>query len=250
MMATTAKHIQWKWDRGQRKLWATILTNHGQTVRVGFPLSKVAMTFDEELGRCGCHEPPMVGDYESVDGFLGRVKRVARRAARKAKPKKLIASTTRSATRGFVPRKVFKAAVPKAIQRTHRRLAKQAVAAHQTGYRHGKRYGMKAARSKKVGAALGATAVAFPAVGGPALGAWTAANRAVTYYDQARAAKQAIQRGARNPQTLSTLARGQRVQQAARRLPFSRDPRARMLLGAMQSIPHTRRYAQYANRYY
>lgn len=239
-MSTTAKSIQWQWDRGGRKLWAHIHTSNGQKVSVGFPLSTVAMTFDEELGRCGCVEPAMVGDYESVDGFLSRVKRVAK----KATPKKLIASTTRSATRGFVPQAVWKKAVPKAIQKTHAKLAQKAVQAHQAGYDYGKKYGMAAARSKTLGAGLGATAVAFPAVGGPALGAWVAANRAVTAYDRAMAAKQQIQRGLKNPQAVAALAKGQAVQAAVRRLPYSTDPRARFATQALRSIPQVRRAAQ------
>jgi hypothetical protein len=248
-MATVVRKIAWQWDRAGRNLWANITTNNGQLVRVGFPLGQVALTFDEELGRCGIVEPAQVGDYESVDGFLSRVRRVAKRAVKRVK--QAPHAYTRAATRGFVPRAVFRRVAPKALQRTQRRLERAAISAQRRAERTGKKYGMAAARSKTLGAGLGAAAVAFPAVGGPALGAWTAANRAVKIYDQAQAARQAIQRGVRNPQTMAAAARGVAMQQAARRLPYSQDPRARMAYQAMRSIPYVQRspWAQ-PSRYY
>lgn len=239
------------------KLWACIYTSNGDTVKVGFPLSHVAMTFDEELGKCGLVEPAQVGDYESVDGFLSRVRRAARKVATKA---------TRTATRGFIPKPVYKRVVPKAIRRTQARLAKRAVhLAERTGYglaRRGvrtalaparpylrkaqryaplaQRYALRAARSKALGAGLAGAAVAFPAVGGPGLAAWTAANRAVNVYDRGRQAARARAAGARDPRTLSQQAAGMAQQQAIQRLSRSQDPRAQFATAALRSIPARR----------
>lgn len=235
-MSTTAERIDWRWDRGRNRLTAAILTSNGQTVRVHFPLSHVAMCFDQELGRCGIVEAPMVGDYESVDGFLSRIKRATRKATRGIK---------RSAGRGFIPKAIQKKVVPKFVRRAQSRLTGAAFRAADTVHRYGKKYGMKAARSRALGSALGATAVAFPAVGGPALGAWAVANRAVKAHDAAKAAGRQLQRGIRNPRAMATVARGRAVQSAVRALPGRNDPRSRMALAALRSVPAQRYAARY-----
>jgi len=255
-MATTARSVSWHWDRGVGKLVATVETTNGQTVRVKFPLSHVACTFDEELSACGIVEPAQVGDYESVDGFLSRIRRVA---------KKTVGKATRVAGRGFVPKKVYKRVVPKAIRRAQSRLQKKAMSlasraeryprrylkraarpyarqAKRYGRRYGrvaKRYGFKAARSKALGAGLAGAAVAFPAVGGPALAGWTAANRAVAQYDRA---KRLVAAGRRDPAALRDIAMGRAAQMAAQRASRSHDPRAQYAVAALRSIPATGRY--------
>lgn len=237
-MAATIKKLVWQWDRVGQKLWANLITKEGQLIRVGFPLGHVSMIFDEELGNCGIYEPAQVGDLESVDGFLSRVKRIGRKASRTVThPKKLIGAATRAATRGYIPKSVFDRVAPKVVRRTQQRLAKQAVRLHRAGYSAAKKYGLKAARSKQLGAALGASAVAFPAVGGPALGAWMAAHRAAQVYDAGQAARKQLQSGARNQHLVSAVQRSAQVQRSVRQLPYASDPRARMLASAFQSIP-------------
>lgn len=236
-MSTLVKKIVWQWDRVGAKLWANMFTANDQLIRVGFPLGMVAMTFDEELGKCGLECPAMVGDYESVDGFLSRVKRAASGAVRSVK--KSPAVYTRAMTRGFVPKAVFDRVAPVAVRRAQQRLARTAVQYQSQAMKYGARYGMAAARSKQLGAGLGVAAVAFPAVGGPALGAWVAANRAVTVYDQAQAARRALQAGSRDPRAAAMASRGLVAQQAMQRLPAlaQSDPRARLAIRALQSIP-------------
>lgn len=240
-MSTVVRKIVWQWDRVGVKLWANLFTAEGQLIRVGFPLSQVAMTFDEELGRCGLECPAMVGDYESVDGFLSRVKRATRSAVKTVK--RSPRTYTRAMTRGFIPQAVFRRVAPVAVQRAQQRLARQAVHYQQQAQQYGVKYGMAAARSKQLGAGLGVAAVAFPAVGGPALGAWVAANRAVTVYDQAMAAKRAIQQGQRDPRSMAAAAQGIAMQQAMQRLPVlaQTDPRARLAMQALRTIPAQRR---------
>lgn len=238
MTGTTAERIDWRWDRGRNRLTASILTSNGQTVRVHFPLSHVAMCFDEELGRCGIVEAPMVGDYESVDGFLSRIKRVTRKSSRRVK--KATRGIKRSAGRGFIPKAIHKRVVPKFVRRAQSRLNTAAWRAAGTVKKYGKKYGMKAARSRALGSALGATAVAFPAVGGPALGAWAVANRAVKAHDTAKAAARQLERGVRNPRAIAAAARGRAVQSAVRALPARQDPRSRMALAALRSVPAAR----------
>jgi hypothetical protein len=224
------------------KLGANMFTAHGQLIRVGFPLGTVAMTFDEELSACGIDCPALVGDYESVDGFLSRVRRATKKVSRVVKRSPAV--YTRAMTRGFIPQAVFKRIAPAPIRRAQQRLARQAVQIQGQALKYGARYGMQAARSKQLGGALGVAAVAFPAVGGPALGAWVAANRAVSYYDQAQAARRAIQGGSRDPAQIALANRGYLTQQAFQQLPAraQTDPRALLAYQALRSIPARSRY--------
>lgn len=207
--------IAWSWDRARGIAWARARLSDGQTFAVGVPLSTVVATFDAELQAAGVHEPASIGECASVSGLFGRIKRLSRTASRATK------RATRRATKRL-NKKVWRSA--------------KKWGGRYTGYTYAKKYAMKAARSKELRAGLGVAAVAMPAVGGPALGAWVAANRAVAQYDQGKAALQRVRRGLRSPQAMRAIRSAATVQRAARGLARSRHPAARMYSSALRSL--------------
>lgn len=206
----TLRSISWQWDHQRRILWARATMTDGQTWGIGIPLARVVAEFDTALLEEGIHEPAELGACYSVAGFFGRVKRLAKKATRPVR--KAVTRTTGRLTR--------------TVTRTVSRYARPVG-----------RYALQAARSRRVGMALGVAAMACPAVGGPALAAWSAANRAAAIYDQAQSARRQIATGRSTPAALAAVNRGMQVQQVVRALPYSSDPRARFAIAALKSMP-------------
>lgn len=231
----------WRWNRGMNTLVAEveILGEPGLT-EVHIPIERVSMDYAEILGdlgydRVSCAE---VGSMASVDGFLSKVRRIAKRAVKGVK---------KQVTTGIPYEPKFVATARRKIMgrrlsALHDKYRGKVHAAVTRSQQIAKRYGKKAARSKALGAALGGAALAFPAVGAPALAAWTAANRYVTYADQAKRALQLARAGGRvTPQNRARIQRGRQVLQGLQRVrTMQHDPRARMLMGAMKSLPARR----------
>lgn len=189
----TVHTLGFAFDRARNSLVFTGSLENGFAFEVAFPIAHVALTFHREATQLGYIGEPLMGDVETVDGFLGAVelmhlnetgtelgwfgsklvKSVAKAASSVAKTvAKPVASVAK-----VVAKPVSMAA--KAYVSTVKKVAGQAL-------KYGKSAGMTLARSKFVGAALAGTALVFPAVGAPALAAWGAANKAVSLYDQAR----------------------------------------------------------------
>lgn len=206
--------ITWTWDERRNTLTAHTVCPSGKRIRVDFAVPVVAAVFEQELGRCvplgTVMILPELGETITVLGFLKRIKKIAR--------------------------KVAPAPVKKAMAFTTKRLTPHVQRAARVADRVG-RGAVKVASSPAFGAAAGGLAVAFPAVGGPAVAAYLAANKAqqaIKTYDQVRSA---VSRGRQLPaaRNLPQLAqRAQHVRQSVRALP--RTPAGSMLRSALMSI--------------
>jgi hypothetical protein len=180
---------------------------NGRTVKVFIPLSRVWLTFDEELQRVGCPSAASVGAPFSVGGFFDFVKKAASSVVRKVVPKAI----QRAATRVVATAKKFGAAAYK---------------------------GAKAVASNPVfrGAVIAAS-FAVPALA-PAAAALEIANRAAKVYAAGQQAAKAIKAGVNTAQNIDAVRRGliarQQVQAVVQRA-HAGDPRAKQLVGAFQS---------------
>lgn len=233
-------NINWRWNRGLNTLVAQVDIVGSTPVEVHIPIERVSMDYAEILGdlgydRVSCAE---VGSMVSVDGFLSKVRRIAKRTVKAAK---------KQATTGipYEPKFVRNARskiLGKRLSGLADRYRSKVERALVRSQQMATRYGKQAARSRQLGAALGGAAIAFPAVGGPALAAWTAGNRYVTYADQAKRALQARRTGQRvTPQQRAQIARGQQVVRGLQRAQtMYADPRAQMLMAALKSLPASR----------
>lgn len=244
----------WRWNRAQNALIADVeIVGCPKPYAVHFPVKQVALDYVQILGDCGVH-PEEVGfvdivshEHESVDGFLSKVRRSIKRAV-KSPVKTIRRTAVRQIKKPFRPSTYTKGIPfePKALRRARRRVMGRRLRGLEDRYsRHAKaaasyahRQALRAARSKALGSGLGVAATAFPAVGGPALGAWVVANRYAAYHDQAKAlAKQVRGRGRVPPRAQAVIARGMKAKRNFQRLRgMQHDPRARMLLGALRSM--------------
>lgn len=201
----TVRCLGMKWDRARNALLAAVQLDDGRSVSVAFPVSSVCTTFEAECAAVDIYLPPTVEGRDTIAG-LGRMIKRARRAAGR---------TVKRATR----------TVRRAMRSTMGRIATQAV-----------HLAKQAARSKALGAALGAAAVAFPAVGGPALAAWATANRVVAMADQAERSVKRVQRGIADARDLTHVRRASDAAQRLQQLSRSAAPAARMLVAATRSV--------------
>jgi hypothetical protein len=206
MYSATVHTLGFTFDRNRNALVFTGQLENGFAFEVAFPIGHVALTFHREataLGYCG---EPLMGDVETVDGFLGAVEMMHQRetgvelgwfGSRLIKKATHAVTSVANTVNKALPKPLSK--VAQAYVSTVKKVGSQALHYAQTG-------GMALARSKVLGTALAGVALAFPAVGAPALAAWGAANRAVSLYDQARqgikTAQQAVKTVQRNAQLL------------------------------------------------
>lgn len=231
----------WRWNRGMNTLVAQVeIVGEPGLTEVHIPIERVSMDYAEILGdlgydRVSCAE---VGSMASVDGFLSKVRRVAKRTVKGVK---------KQVTTGIPYEPKFVAAARKKIlgrklSALHDKYRGKVESAVMRSHQVARRYGTQAARSRTLGAALGGAAIAFPAVGAPALAAWTAANRYVTYADQAKRALAAARAGGRvTPANRARIARGRQVLQGLQRVrTMQQDPRARLLVAGLRSLPARR----------
>jgi hypothetical protein len=198
-MAKTLKSIGWKWDTASGILWANIAYSDGTASALGIPLAQVVATFERHASELGLVAGPYVAGVDSVEGFFSSVRKMAKKATKTVK---------------------------KAVKKTQKTLAKGIKAAG------------KAAGNKYLKGAVAGLAVAFPAVGGPALAALTAANAAYATYQKADSALSDVRRlGKQTASAARAISRGQNVATAARRLASQRSPLANMAKAALRSVP-------------
>lgn len=195
-MEHIVKHVRWRWDRVAGVLWASVAFADGQTASVGIPLAQVVVTFEATAAEVGLALPPFVGSIESVDGLFSGIKKLTRSVGKVAK---------------------------KAVKKTAGRLKDVAKVA------------ATVVRSKYTTAALGAVAVAFPAVGGPALLAQQAAARVAAAAEKANQARKLAASGVRSARVISVAKNGPRLASNVRRLAASNSPAARMAVAALKS---------------
>ena len=196
--------IDKRWDWNTHKLIVQVGLSNGRTVGIAFPMGHLHIALDEGLGELGYYEPAELGDdFESINGLFSRIKRLAKKVGR---------AVSRSAVG-----KMYKKTIGKA---EHLVL---------TGAR-------KLARSKAFGAVLGGAATVFPAVGGPALAAWTVANRAMAIHDKAQKAKALLARGIKNPKLIAQVAQGKRVAQTVARSAQSGSAFGNMVGASLKSM--------------
>lgn len=200
-MEKQIKKLGWRWDRTTCVLWGNVTFTDGSTSSVGIPLATVVAHFDAAASALGIHSAPFVGDVDSVDGFFSGIKRLAKKVGRVAK---------------------------KAVRTTQKTLAKTVHVASGV------------VRSKLLKTAVSGLAVAFPAVGGPALAALTAANAAANVYDKADKAITTVRSVARGrspiPAATAAIRRVTDMQANVRRLTQSRSPMAGMAVAALKSV--------------
>lgn len=182
---------------------------NGRAVKVFIPLSRVWLTFDEELQRVGCPSAASVGAPFSVGGFFSFIKHAAQSVA-----------------------KVAKRVVPKAIQRAATRVVATAKRYGAAAYK-----GVKTVTSNPIfRGAMIAASFAVPALA-PAAAALEIANRAAKVYQMGQTAAKAIKAGYNTVQNVDAVRRGlmarNQVQAVVQRA-HAGDPRAKQLVGAFQ----------------
>lgn len=217
MYQATMHRLAFNFDRARQALVFQGQLENGYTFEVAFPIGHVALTFDtqaSELGYCGA---PIMGDVETVDGFLGAVEIMHQRETGVELGwfgSKLVKKVSHA----------VKSVATKAYKATVQKVAKQAVNYARKGAAVAGKVGVAIARSKLVGQALAGTALVFPAVGAPALAAWGAANRAVAIYDSARSGVKSAQQAVKT------------IQRNAQALTSSNAPHARMALAGLKAF--------------
>jgi hypothetical protein len=157
-------------------------------------------TFEASAAEVGLLEPAFVGDVDTVEGLFSGIKKLAKKAARTVK---------------------------KAVKKTQKALAK------------GVKIAGKVVTSKYMKYGVSALAVAFPAVGAPALAALAAANAAYMTYDKAdKAIASAKRLGKQTYQTAAAIRRGANVRNSVKALAgrVNQDPNARMAIAALKSV--------------
>jgi hypothetical protein len=175
------------------------VTMGGQDYKVKVPLHKVIMSFERALEAEGIPVPDTVSGHDTLAGFYDEVgfsfKKLGKKAVGVAK--KATRSVAKTATgavkdvvRGRVPIKPIEKHRQKFLRTKVGKLTSQV-------YKTGKHGAVQAARSKALGAVLAAgTAVPIVnAVSGPALAAWTIANRADAVAMAAKRAHDAARAG-------------------------------------------------------
>lgn len=199
----TLKKLDWRWDHKACILWAAATLSDGQSYAVGIPLAHVVATFDSEAAMVGVPIYDIVGDepVDSVEGLFSKIKKLAK--------------------------KVAPPIVRKAVARTQKVLAKGIAGAG------------KVVTSKYTRIAVTGLAVAFPAVGGPAVAALAAANAAYGAYragDAAMTTARSI--GKQTIATARAIRRGQNVQSAVKQLASraAYDAKARFAVAALKSV--------------
>jgi len=196
--------IDKRWDWNTHKLIVEVGLSDGRTVGIAFPVGHMHIALDESLGELGYYEPCEMGDeFDSIGSLFSRIKKLAKK----------------------IGRTVSRSAVGKMYKKTIGRAEHLALTV-----------GRKLARSKAVGAIAGVAATAFPAVGGPALAAWTIANRAMTIHDQAQKAKALIARGVKHPALFAKVAQGKRVAQSLVKSGQSGSPFGQMVVSSLKSM--------------
>lgn len=256
MMQAVVHKLSFMFDRARQSLVFRGELADGFAFEVAFPIGHVALTFDAEAKGLGYIGEPMMGEYVTVDGFLGAVEIMHQRETGMSlgdvemtslgdvelgwfgsKLAKSVSHAVSSAAKS-VAKPVAKGVVSvaklsvkpvsiaaKAYVSTVKKVGQQALKYARKGAEQVGKAGLVVARSKLVGTALAGVAVAFPAVGAPALAAWGAANRAVAAMDAARAGvKTAVQ-------VVNTVSRN------AKALSGSPAPAARMALAGLRSVP-------------
>lgn len=194
------KRLEWHWDTKSCILWAAATVSDGRSYSIGIPLAHVVRTFEVSAAEVGLCAPPFVGDVDSVEGLFSGIKKLAKKASK---------------------------TVAKAVKKTQKVLAKGVATAG------------KVVTSKYTRIGVGALAVAFPAVGAPALVALTAANAAYATYRKAdQAISTAKKIGKTTAQTAKAISKGANVQRSVKLLgsKAQTDPRARMAIAALRTV--------------
>ena len=149
----TVAAIDYRWQPADNTLLFIVSLTNGYRVQVAFPVRVVSDFFHTLLNRSGYYrQPALLGNIESLDGFFSSIEHAV-------------------GSVGSVAESAF--------NHTIGMLAKHAGAEAGKGL-------AGLARSKTFGAVIGGVAVCFPALGAPALAAWTAAHAAVVIHDEAK----------------------------------------------------------------
>lgn len=194
------KSVEWQWDRKSCILWAAATTSDGRSYAIGIPLAHVVRTFEVSAAEVGLCAPPFVGDIDSVEGLFSGIKKLAKSAGK---------------------------TVTKAVKKTQKALAKGVATAG------------KVVTSKYTRIGVGALAVAFPAVGAPALAALSAANAAYAVYRKADVALASAKTvGKATGATARAISKGANVQRSVKALAVraQQDPNARMAIAALKTV--------------
>lgn len=220
MYSATVHTLGFVFDRQRQALVFTGTLENGFAFEVAFPIGHVTMTFDREAAGMGYCGEPLLGSVDTVDSFLGAVEVMHRRETGTELGyvelgwfgSKLARSVSHAVS--SVAKTVAKpvSTAVKAYVNTVKKVGQQAV-----------KYAKAGIRSKYVGYALAGAAVAFPAIGAPALAAYGAANRALAAYEDARRGVKTAQQAVK---TISSNAKA---------LSHSRAPMARMALAGLQA---------------
>jgi hypothetical protein len=242
MYSATMHQLTFGFDRIRNALVFSGKLENGFEFEVCFPIGHVTLTFDREAAQLGYLGEPICGAIDTVDGFLGNLEVLGALPPLRGGPfdavKAIVPAANRAKAyaaedrlhRALNQQELYQfgakppaGLLKQAYESTIKTVGTQAARVAAKGAQAVSRAGMAVARSKLVGTALSGVAVAFPAVGAPALAAWGAANRAVATYDAARRGVQGAQHA------LQTL------QSNVKQLSSSNAPVARMAIAGLHS---------------
>lgn len=221
---------------------ATVHLTNGDEYKVKIPLGQITACFEGALRGEGISIPDTVSGFDTLAGFYDVVgfsfKKLGKKAVGVAK--KATRSVAKTATSAV--KDVAKGKVPvKSIEKHRQRFLKTKVGKLTSqAYKTTRKTAVKAARSKALGAVLAASS-AVPvvnAVSGPALAAWTIANRADAVAMAAKRASEAARRGnlSRTGAAILDAAAAQSSQVASVRN-AARGTGGALVRSALQTIP-------------
>lgn len=161
---------------------AKVVLTNGLEYKVKVPLGRVIAHFEKALESEGVAVPDTVSGHDTLAGFYDEVGFSFKKLGKKASgiAKKATRGVARTATKAVTD--VSRGRIPLKVAEKHRQkfLKTKAGKLTRKGYGAAKKTGVQAARSKALGAvlAVGSAIPVVNAVSGPALAAWTIANRA------------------------------------------------------------------------
>jgi hypothetical protein len=162
------------------------------------PANDVRYAIRESSAEVGFEIPEYVGDVELIGWFGSKLWKKAKKAVKHVvkKAKHAVKKAAHGVAKGasYVARKAKK--VAKKVIRKVKKIAWKGAFIWKAAAKYaGKpmlRWGVKLAQSKEFGALIAATAIACPAIGGPAMAAYLIANRAAAAYKTGGAAAKTV----------------------------------------------------------
>lgn len=165
----TLSQLGWEWHNRGVIIWVTI---GGRQYSVWVPVSRLVLTFGDELAAGGAPLPTTVGACQTVGGFFGSIKRAWRKAKKKVRK-----------------------AIPKSLKRAARKVGRFAKAAARKGLK-ALRFAKRIVQSREAQLIVAGISAAVPALA-PAGAALIAAQEALRHIDDGVEVAKKVTQGAK-----------------------------------------------------